>query len=150
MARSELLKFIEFIEGHWEGGMSRIERFEDILAWQKARYLVRAIYQITATKKFAKDYGLSNQIQRSTVSIMSNIAEGFDRGGNKEFIQFLSIAKGSASEAESQLYVAVDNGYITQSQFEEIRKITNDVKSLISGFIRYLKKSDLKGVKYKV
>ena len=129
--------------------MSTLEKFEDIKAWQKAREMTKIVYKLTREGLFVKDYGLSNQIQRVTVSVMSNIAEGFERGGNKEFIQFLYIAKGSAGQVESQLYGAVDNEYITQSQFENILEITKDVKSLISGFIRYLKKSDHKGQKFK-
>ena len=80
---------------------------------------------------------------------MSNIAEGFDRSGNKEFIQFLFIAKASTAEIESQLYIALDNGYINKEQFVEARSLTNTVKSLLSGFIRYLKKSGMKGYKFK-
>lgn len=129
--------------------MTTLEKFEDIRAWQKAREMTTMIYMLTSERPFLKDYGLCNQIQRASVSVMSNIAEGFERGGNKEFIQFLSIAKGSVAEVESQLYVAMDNQYITQIQFETILKITKDVKSLISGFMRYLKKSDYKGQKFK-
>ena len=129
--------------------MAVLQRFEDIKAWQKARGMTRTIYEVTRYSQFSKDYGLAHQIQRAAVSVMSNIAEGFDRGGNKEFIQFMAIAKGSVAEVESQLYVARDNGYITEPQFNEIMKITIEVKSLISGFIRYLKNSDFKGPKFK-
>jgi four helix bundle protein len=94
--------------------MASIEKFEDIEAWQKARELTREIYRVTNQGAFAKDFGLRDQIRRASVSIMSNIAEGFGRGGNREFIQFLSMAKGSVSEVQAQLYVAVDVGYITK------------------------------------
>ena len=129
--------------------MATLERFQDIDAWQKARELTRLIYKVSKQKSFARDYGLANQIRRASVSVMSNIAEGFDRGGSREFIHFLTIAKGSVSEVESQLYIALDNSYIGQDEFNEIYRISTDVKFLISGFIRYLKKSDYKGTKFK-
>ena len=97
--------------------MNKIERFEDLIAWQKARALTKEIYQITRGGSFARDFGLSGQIQRAAVSIMSNIAEGFERGGRGEFHQFLSTAKGSCAEVRSQLYVAFEIGYLDQSKF---------------------------------
>jgi len=129
--------------------MAMIHTFEDIEVWQKARKLSKMIYEYTKYDAFKKDYGLCDQIRRAAVSVMSNIAEGFDRSGNKEFIQFLFIAKGSTAEIESQLYVAFDNGYINKGQFMEATSLTSTVKSLLSGFIRYLKKSDMKGYKFK-
>src|SRR6185503_10034400 len=98
--------------------MNKVERFEDLVAWQKARSLTRGIYQMTRQGAFAKDFGLGNQIQRAAVSVMSNIAEGFERGTRGEFHQFLSIAKASCAELRSQLYVALDIGYIDQQQFD--------------------------------
>ena len=95
--------------------MARIEKFEDIEAWQQARQLAKAVYAVTSEGKFAHDFGLRDQIQRAAVSVMSNIAEGFERGGVREFIQFLFIAKGSAAEAQAQLYMALDVGYIKQN-----------------------------------
>ncbi len=92
--------------------MGTITRFEEIEAWQKARQLSAAIYKTTNAGIFSRDFGLRDQIRRAAVSVMSNIAEGFDRGGNKEFIQFLYIAKGSAAEIQAQLYVALDAGYM--------------------------------------
>jgi len=128
--------------------MANIERFEDIEAWQKARELTREIYRITNQGAFVKDFGLRDQIRRAAVSIMSNIAEGFGRGGNKEFIQFLSTAKGSASEVEAQLYVALDAEYITKDQFQQLYGLAQSSGKMIGGFIRYLQKSDHKGVKF--
>ena len=128
--------------------MTSIEKFEDIEAWQKARELTREIYQITNWGPFAKDFGLRDQIRRVSVSIMSNIAEGFCRGGNKEFIQFLSTAKGSASEVQAQLYVALDADYITKEQFRQLYDMAQSSGKLTGGFIRYLQKSDHKGVKF--
>jgi four helix bundle protein len=128
--------------------MSKIEKFEDIDAWQKARKLTREIYRVTNQGAFAKDFGLRDQIRRASVSIMSNIAEGFGRGGNREFIQFLSMAKGSVSEVQAQLYVAVDAGYLTKDQFQQLYSLSQSTGNLIGGFIRYLTKSADKGVKF--
>jgi four helix bundle protein len=100
--------------------MSQINRFEDIESWTMAKELVKEIYLITNKSSFVKDYGLSSQIQRAAVSIMSNIAEGFERGTNKEFIHFLYIAKGSAGEVRSQLYIALDLEYITKEEFSHL------------------------------
>jgi four helix bundle protein len=128
--------------------MASIEKFEDIEAWQKARELTREIYRITNQGSFARDFGLRDQIRRAAVSIMSNIAEGFGRGGNKEFIQFLSTAKGSSSEVQAQLYVALDVEYITKEQFRQLYDLAQSSGKLTGGFIRYLQKSDHKGVKF--
>lgn len=129
--------------------MSGFQRFEDIEAWQKARELTREVYAASNTGLFAKDYGLRDQIRRASVSIMSNIAEGFGRDGNKEFIQFLSTAKGSASEVQAQLHVAIDAGYISQEQFQKLYDETEKTARLIGGLIRYLQKNDFKGTKFK-
>ena len=129
--------------------MSTIEKFQDIDAWKKARKLTKNIYSCSGTGKFARDFGLSNQIRRASISIMSNIAEGFERSGTAEFVQFLSIAKGSAGEVEAQLYAALDQGYIDKEYFNSLIKLTSDTKQLIAGFMKYLKKSDIKGLKYK-
>ena len=94
-----------------------MKRFEEIEAWQFSRELAKLIYEATKQGQFAHDYGLKDQIQRAAVSIMSNIAEGFERNGNKEFINFLTIAKGSCGEVRSQLYVAFDQGYVDKAQF---------------------------------
>jgi four helix bundle protein len=119
--------------------MTKIERFEEIEAWQVARKLTNVIYVASSNGKFARDFGLRDQIRRSAVSIMSNIAEGFGRSGNREFIQFLFIAKGSAFEVQAQLYVALDAGYLDQTKFQELFDLASDTSRLISGFIRYLK-----------
>ena len=129
--------------------MAKIEKFEDIKSWKMAREVVRKIYKASKTGDFAKDFALRDQIRRSSVSIMSNIAEGFEREGNREFINFLTIAKASCAESRSQLYVALDQGYMTQSDFEEIYKGLSEVGNLLGGFIKYLRNSDLKGSKFK-
>jgi len=128
--------------------MASIEKFEDIEAWQKACELTREIYRVTNQGAFAKDFGLRDQIRRAGVSIMSDMAEDFGRGGNCEFIQFLSMAKGSVSEVHAQLYIAVDAGYITNDQFQQPYSLAQSTGNLISGFIRYLAKSADKGVEF--
>jgi len=119
--------------------MATIERFEDIKAWQKARELVRTIYRIsTPATKLGKDFGLRDQIRRASVSVMSNIAEGFARRGDKEFKRFLSIALGSAAEVQSQLYAALDLGYITKKEFQDAYDAALETGRLITGFMQYL------------
>jgi len=111
----------------------KIERFEDLIAWQKARSLTYIVYQVTRQGAFARDFGLSNQIQRSAVSIMSNLAEGFERSGLGEFHQFLSTAKSSCAEVRSQLYVALDVGYLSQVEFEQLLAQAEEVGRIIGG-----------------
>lgn len=113
--------------------MGKVERFEDVIAWQKARGLTRAIYQVTRQGAFARDYGLVNQIQRASVSIMSNVAEGFDLGGRGEFHQFLSTAKASCAETRSLLYVALDAEYIDDPTFTRLLGNAGEVARIISG-----------------
>ena len=113
--------------------MAKVERFEDLIAWQKARELTRAIYEVTRQGTFAKDFGLSSQIQRAAVSIMSNIAEGFERGGRNEFHQFLSTAKASCAEVRSQLYVALDVGYLDKDCFDRLLKQAEEVARIVGG-----------------
>ncbi len=127
----------------------KIEKFEDIIAWQKSRELTKDIYAITSLGFFEKDYTLKEQIRRSSISISSNIAEGFERGGNKEFIYFLYIAKASCAELRSQLYIALDLGYTNEIQFQEIYNKAVEINKIITGLINYLKSSDIKGNKYK-
>ena len=118
----------------------KIEKFEDIKAWQEARELVRLVYKaIETNKKFERDYRLVNQLQGSAVSTMANVAEGFSRKSNKEFIQYLFISKSSAAEVQSHLYVALDQGYITEKVFEKIYKQAETVSKMDSGFIKYLR-----------
>jgi four helix bundle protein len=111
----------------------KIEEFEDLIAWQKARELTRAIYEVTRTGAFGKDYGLSRQIQRAAVSIMSNIAEGFERGNPREFHQFLSIAKASCAEVRSQLYVALDAGHLDKETFHVLMVLAKETGRVIGG-----------------
>jgi len=111
----------------------RIDKFEDLIAWQKARELTREVYQISQQGAFAKDFGLSGQIQRASVSIMSNIAEGFERGGRGEFHQFLSVAKSSCAEVRSLLYVALDIKYINKTQFRKIMDKAEEVGRIVGG-----------------
>lgn len=129
--------------------MNKIERFEDIIAWQRARVLAKEIYASTKIGPFAKDYGLKDQIQRASVSTMSNIAEGFERGGDREFIQFLSNSKGSCGEVKSQLYVALDQNYISNAGFGELYAKADEVSRLVGGFMTYLQQSQVGGHKYK-
>ena len=117
----------------------RINRFEDIEAWQEARELVKLVYgAINANSKFQKDFRLVNQIQGAAVSVMANIAEGFSRRGNKEFIQYLFISKSSSAEVQSHLYVALDQEYLSQESFDEIYQQAEKVSKMCSGFIKYL------------
>jgi four helix bundle protein len=113
--------------------MTKIARFEDLIAWQKARQLTKDIYTLTKTGEFARDFGLSGQMQRACVSMMSNIAEGFERGGKREFRQFLSIAKGSCAELRSQLYVAFDIQYLQKPIFDNLLKRAEEVGRIIGG-----------------
>ena len=106
--------------------MAKIEKFEDIASWSSAREATKLVYSISSEGAFSRDFGPRDQIRRSAVSIMSNIAEGFERGGNKEFLNFLSIAKGSCGEARAQLYVALDQGYISAEQFENLLNKLNE------------------------
>lgn len=111
----------------------KVERFEDLIAWQKARQLTVEIYRITAQGEFARDFGLRDQIRRAAVSVMSNIAEGFDRGSRGEFHQFLVVAKASCAEVRSQLYVALDVGYIVQEIFSNLNSNTDELSRIIGG-----------------
>ncbi len=117
----------------------KISRFEEIESWKKARELTKAVYTTTARQKFSKDFGLRDQIQRACVSIMSNVAEGFDAGSDKGFVGFLRYAYRSASEVESLLYVAMDIGYIDQAEFKNSHEQASETKRLIGGFIKYLR-----------
>jgi four helix bundle protein len=129
--------------------MATFKKFEDIEAWKKARELTKRIYRTAKIGEFAKDFGLRNQICRAAVSIMSNIAEGYDRSGKGEFIQFLATAKGSAAEVRSQLYVALDQSYVNEDDFRELSLLAEETARIIGGLMKYLSSSDYSGTKYK-
>jgi four helix bundle protein len=129
--------------------MATITKFEEIKAWQSARLLCQKVHQIVVTTELGKDYKTKDQIVGASGSIMDNIAEGFGRGGNAEFIQFLEVANGSANEVQSQLYRILDKGYITQAVFEEAYQLAEQTKAKILAFINYLKTSEITGPKFK-
>ncbi len=112
---------------------AKVEKFEDLIAWQKARQLTKDIYKVTKQGEFSKDFGLRDQIRKSAASIMSNLAEGFERGGRSEFHQFLVIAKGSCAELRSQLYVALDAGYIDEETFDNLDELAKEASRLVGG-----------------
>jgi four helix bundle protein len=121
--------------------MATVKRFEDIQAWQKARTLVREIYQTCGKGSLRRDFGLKDQLCRSAVSAMSNVAEGFARKTDKDFAPFLDVAKGSAIETQSLLYVALDVGYVERDEFGRLYRIAEEAASLIGGFTSYLRAS---------
>jgi len=129
--------------------MATYNSFENLPVWKNARELALLVYKATSSGKLKEDYGLKNQIQRAAVSVSSNIAEGFERGSKQEFIQFLYIAKGSCGELRSQLFIAKDISYIDDNDFETLYRSAANVSKQISGFIEYLKTTELKGHKYK-
>ncbi|HEY7554358.1 MAG TPA: four helix bundle protein [Candidatus Binatia bacterium] len=129
--------------------MPTFRRFEDIETWQKARELTKVVYQLSGRGQFAKDFGLRDQIRRASVSIMANIAEGFERDGTGEFIQFLAIAKGSAAEVLSHAYVALDQGLIRRSDLDWLNEKTSEVRRMMAALMTYLRKSGTKGLKFK-
>ena len=129
--------------------MSTFKSFEEINAWQRARDLTGRIYQISSEGHFARDYGLRDQMRRACISIMSNIAEGHERSGTKEFVQFLSVAKGSVGEVRSQLYIALDQEYISVATFEQLSGEAMEISRMLSGLMKYLRKAGMKGTKYK-
>ncbi|HBS84993.1 MAG: four helix bundle protein [Bacteroidetes bacterium GWF2_38_335] len=126
-----------------------INHFEDLEIWQDARSLCKSINELTRIAPFCNDFRFRDQIKSSSGSIMDNIAEGFGRGGNKEFTQFLSIAQGSCSETKSQIYRAFDYEYINEATQNDLLDKTGKLSGKISNFMTYLKNSDLKGRKYK-
>ena len=128
--------------------MSKIERFEDLECWQAARVFRRQVYRLSRLSEFSRDFALVGQIRRAVISIGSNIAEGFERGGNRELIQFLSNAKGSAGETKDQLYVALDEGYITHLQFDEAYAMGDSASRLVGGFMSYLRTAPYTGHKF--
>lgn len=122
----------------------KITCFEDIESWQMARELTRQVYNVAKSQKFSKDYGLKDQICRASVSVMSNIAEGFNSGSRAEFARFLAYAQRSCSEVQSQLYVALDQNYIIIKSFDEIYMLASNASSKIGAFIKYLKQQKTK------
>jgi four helix bundle protein len=116
----------------------KIERFEDIESWKMAREMTRMVYALTKQGEFSRDFGLKDQIQRASGSVMHNIAEGFDGGSHAEFARFLGYAQRSCTEVKSELYVAIDQHYITQMQFDEVYDLATQTHAKIGGFIRYL------------
>lgn len=129
--------------------MAVAKRFEDLDVWIAAKDASVMIYKITENESLRKDFGLKDQIRRASISIISNIAEGFERNGNKEFIQFLSIAKGSAGEVRAQLYIIKELEFINEEEFILLNEKVTQVSKMLSGFINYLKQSELKGTKFK-
>jgi len=121
--------------------MTTVKKFEELRAWQSARELVKMIYEITNTGAFQKDFGLRDQIRRASISVMSNIAEGFGAGSDAEFVRFLGYSRRSISETQSQLYAALDIKYLTQEHFDEIYKKANETECQVNAFIGYLVKS---------
>jgi len=129
--------------------MATIKCFEDIISWQEARKLNLEVGKLIDSERFQRNYGLIGQIERSAGSIMDNIAEGFERGGNKEFVQFLYIAKASCGELRSQLYRALDRNYISRQEFEVLSEHAKKISGLIQKLNNYLQSSGFKGEKYK-
>jgi len=125
-----------------------IKRFEDLEIWIEARELCKVVYEITSTSPFNSDFKFKDQIRASAGSSMDNIAEGFDRGGNKEFYQFLSISRGSIGEVRSQAYRAFDNKYITEEKLNELLERTDSLSRKTYNLMQHLKNSDIKGLKY--
>ena len=122
--------------------MSTIKNFEELKSWQKARELAGYVYALTRKEKFSRDFGLRDQIQRAASSVMHNIAEGFESGSDPEFVRFLKIARRSAGEVQSQLYLALDVDYITEEERQKAYVLATEVKQLINGMMTYLRKSD--------
>ena len=126
-----------------------VKVFEDLEVWKEGRRLTQRIYQLTKNENFSKDFALRDQIRRAAVSIMSNIAEGFERGGNQEFVQFLYVAKASCGEVRSQVYVALDQSYVASTEVDELTNSFKRLSSMIRNFITYLRKSGMKGEKFR-
>ena len=128
--------------------MADIRKIEDLRVWQSARVICKDVYVLTRKEEFEKDFRFVQQIRSAAGSIMDNIAEGYGRGGNKEFIQFLSIAKGSTQEVLSQLYRAYDVQHITEQEFTETKQLLNTISVMLHNLIERLKQSDVKGSKF--
>ena len=129
--------------------MATIQRFEDLEIWKKSRTLSDRVYPLTFKDPIANDFRMKDQIRGSVGSIMDNIAEGFERGSKFEFINSLTIAKGETGELKSQLYRCLDNKYITQKLFDELYNLADEITKMITSFVQYLNKSNIKGQKFK-
>ncbi len=121
--------------------MASFKKFEDIMAWQKARQSTKLVYEMTTEGQFAKDFGLRDQIRRSCVSIMANIAEGYGRRSDKEFSNFLNIAHGSIAETQSHLYIALDLNYLNQNNFNKLYVLLDEVSRMIMGLTQHLRRT---------
>jgi len=129
--------------------VKKVNRFEDLIAWEKARKLVKAVYDVTSSGPFSQDFDLRRQIRRASVSVMANISEGFEREGDKEFLQFLSLAKGSCGEVRSHLYAAMDLEYLSKEVVDKLSQDSVRTSQVIGGLMRYLKESEFKGSKFR-
>jgi four helix bundle protein len=129
--------------------MARVEKFEDLIVWQKSRDFVKEVYSITKGKSFSNDYYLVDQLKRAVISINLNIVEGFERNGDKEFHQFLSISKASCSEVKAILILSLDLGYIDNETYKRLRISADEISRTLHGLMSYLKGSELKGAKFK-
>ena len=130
--------------------MAKVERFEDLNVWQEARTLANEVYKSILSNNSIRDYPLKDQLNKSTGSVMDNIAEGFDRRGNREFRQFLTVAHGSNGETKSQLYRSFDREFINKEQLDQFLERVENISKMINGLIKYLNKTELTGAKYKV
>ncbi|HXB39391.1 MAG TPA: four helix bundle protein [Bacteroidia bacterium] len=128
--------------------MATINKLEDLLVWQKSRVLVKQVFNFTSKEPFSKEFFLKDQIKRSAISIMSNISEGFGRGGNKEFVQFLYIANGSLNELKAQIYIALDFNLITETILQEAFALLTSIELMIKSLAKKLKESEFKGAKF--
>ena len=128
--------------------MATFTRFEAIEGWQRARHLARTVYKLTNLKEFSRDFGLRDQVRRAAISVVANIAEGFGRGGNKEFVAFLSVARGSCVEVRSRFYFALDAGLPSEVDFSSDDKLASETEGRVSGLIKYLAASDYDGRKF--
>ena len=122
-----------------------VKNFEDLEIWKEARRLTQAVYRLTRDSRFSKDFSLRDQIQRAAISVMSNISEGFERGGNQEFVQFLYVAKGSCGEVRSQLYVALDQEYVDQKVADSLLAVLKRLSVMIKHLIDHIKRSGMRG-----